>query len=293
MDTKPSPSPALQFSKEKSISKSLPAETWLFFIKKNILSANPNKFKPGCLLSILIIVIILGLKFTDVIGYEAMIGSLIFSIIGSIIVLAVVYGFGKSAFVHLPAFHHLARFLIHIKGDLKDNLIDLKMDLASIENDENALDLQSIGLKNTKTTKYTPYQMQRYFGSFNFKDGSFGAVSLSQITVKVRSTKRRSSGKVKTKIKHKHKLYYQLLLRLPIDTYQVVETGDFNDLSPIYSVSIVQKKSYHVVKIKQKEKLPYLVVKMKETSQNHNSYFTKMLKFLLEKKIIIPTSSKS
>ena len=154
------------------------------------------------------------LYFTGVVASEGMIVFAFITAFFFLFSLPFVAMYAKKDFIPINAFAELAKFIVYTKGDLYKNGIKLRLNAGGIETDQNLLNPEDIGFSNGSGYTYKPYQLERFFGQFLFRDGTFCMVSMLQISLRVRSTKRRSSGKTKTKIKHKHKFFYQLILKV-------------------------------------------------------------------------------
>lgn len=272
----------IQFKKTRKISGKRPASFWLLFLKKYLLVKQPFRFDPFLLIFLIPVILIMAAIYFWAIDNnqefsDGFFTAAFISFFACFITYAIVSIKIKKNFIHSPTFHHLARFIIHIKGDVHKELISLRMDNSIIEAKENFVPLEKLGLKNASGLVYKPYEMERYALKFNLNDGSKGFASLHQITVRVRSTKRRSSGKTKTKVKFKHKFFYQLLLTLPKSKYKVMDQAMLTTKQKMYAVAISEDATYFYVKLKFKQKPPFVAKKIIDTVEDDASYFTKML----------------
>lgn len=282
------------FAKTKIISGRFPAVFWLRFIKKNLLVKQPWKFNPASLIFLvpILIVIFYTLSF-DVDGdsFETLIIVLVFVTFFCFAIYGATFAMRSRAFVHSPTFHHLARFIVHLKGDVLKEVFHLSLDATPIENDKNEIDPATLGIIPRADTKYKPFQLLRYVLKFRLKDGSSGIASLHQISMRATSTRRRSSGKKKTKMKHKHKFFYQLMLTVPKELYHVISIDTLNEVTMKYSITIKETTTSNIVKIKHKEKIPLIVKKIVEEVEDDTSYYTAMMEYLFDEHIIVPTNA--
>ncbi|MFS4491828.1 hypothetical protein [Maribacter sp. 2308TA10-17] len=287
------------FSKEKRIRAKRPSEYWLVFLKKQALTQQKEGYSWAMLLfliPILVFIFIIYSIFSDGSNGNTdygnwFLGLFVFFIFISVVVLFLHAG-RKRAFVAPNAFDHLAKFIVKIKGDTFKNLIGISLDLSPIENEANSMDLKLLGLKETRQTKFKPYQLERYQANLRLKDDSFCTASLYQISLKTTTTKRRSSGKTKTKSKHKHKFYYILSLKLKASDYQIIEPQEIIGHKGQYEVSHRKENGFLMVKIKFKEKLLALPTKITAKQKKKASIFTEMMEYLFKNKIVVPKSNK-
>ena len=284
------------FLEKKNIRAKRPSEYWLEFLKKHVLIEQKKGISWYFLLFIipviLFIVLIIFMK-NDTSGenYGGWFAGLFFLTFVLITAVVVFVGFRKRAFVNPNAFDHLAKFIVKIKGDTFKNLIGISLDTSVIENNANLINLESLGLKETRQIKYAPYQLERYQANLRLKDDSFCSVSLFQISLKTTTTKRRSSGKTKTKSKHKHKFYYILSLKLNAAAYQVSEASELLKFNGSYEISNRTENGFHLLKIKFKEKLMALPTKITANQKKKPSIFTTMLQYVFDKQIVTPKSN--
>jgi len=262
-----------------------PSEYWLLFFKEHLFRKESWswKFKWYYLLALIPILLIVGLIYLDV-EIQSIIVTSFFSIIFTIVTIGVLKDIEKKVFLPIKDFCELAKFIIYIKGDVYRNLISIRINASKIEAKKNLLRPEDIGLKNANGTRYKPYQLERYFSQFSFNDGSACMVSLYQISLRVITNKRRSSGKYKIKMKHKHKFFYQLVLKLKASDYSISENFSNKD----YEIALNKESGYHLVKIKFKKKASIIAKELDMKSKHSTSIYTKMLKHLIDKKILLP-----
>lgn len=283
------------FLKGKRIQAKRPSEYWLVFLKKYVLVHHKEKrswaFNLYAIPAIAFGLLLYTTIYTDSIDSDDIMvwfmGCLFFTFFMAVII-AMISSHKKLAFVDPNVFAHLAKFIIKIKGDTFENKIGIKLDLSQIEVLENYIEPASLGLKDTNETTYNPYYLERYQANLRLKDGSFCYVSLHQISVKKTTTKRRSSGKVKSKSKHKHKFYYNVSLKLSAVAYHVVPVENSVQFESAYEISIRTENGFHIVKMKFKEKISAIRPKITAKEKNSPSVFLEMIDFLLERKIIAP-----
>lgn len=277
-----------RFKKTKQFKAKRPIEYWLLFFKKHLLpySKGSFKFKPIYLAyATPAIVFIFFMSFGQ--DYEFAMGMTVFSIFFLVFFLAIVKIFKKQAFVPVIAFHDLAKFIIAIKGDVHRNLIQIRLDATPIEKEKNLVNPFNIGIQLKHGVKFKPYSLERYHAQFMMKDGSVCTTALTQISVSVKSTKRRSSGKVKTKIKHKHKLFYSLSLKLNTAHYEVITEKAATALSnEDYTVMVGHIDDAHLVKIKYKWKPYDFDEELQERSKHTKSPITEMMDYLNTHKVM-------
>ena len=272
-----------QFRKTKKINAKRPGEYWLLFFKQYILKKRGFKFKLFYLLALVPIGLIF-LYFTGVVASEGMIVFAFITGFFFLFSLPFVAMYAKKDFIPINAFAELAKFIVYAKGDLYKNGIKIRLNAGGIETDQNLLKPEDIGFTNGSGYTYKPYQLERFFGQFHFRDGTFCMVSMLQISLRVRSTKRRSSGKTKTKIKHKHKFFYQLILKVKASDYDVLE----QNATGMYDTTVKSEGDYILIKVKSKEKVDVISSKIsKETLQN-DSIYTRMLKYIKEYNVLVP-----
>lgn len=195
--------------------------------------------------------------------------------------------FMGSPMVEHNTFDNLAKFIMNIKGDIAQNMISVNLDISEITEDKYAIDFQTLGIIKDEETTYKPYQMERYLASFRLKDTSFCMVSLHQICLETTNTKRRSSGKIKSKTKYKHKLYYVLSLKLNKNLYTVVPPEALLKQTGPFEISIRTENEFHLVKLKYKEKLLALNSEISEAQRQKPSIFTEMMEGMFTDKIVI------
>ena len=272
-----------QFRKTKQINAKRPPEYWILFLKKHILCKPQWKFKPIYLLALIPGCLPL-LFYTGIVTIDSILPFFIFSFIVTIIIISLFSIYSTKYFVPINDFAELAKFIVYTKGDLYKNGIKLRLNASKIEVDKNLLKPEDIGFSNGTKITYKPYQLERFFGQFLFRDGTFCMVSMLQISLRVRSTKRRSSGKTKTKIKHKHKFFYQLILKVKASDYDVLE----QNATGMYDTTVKNEGDYILIKVKSKEKADVISPKIsKETLQSDSTYI-RMLKYIKEYNVLVP-----
>jgi len=285
-----------QFGKHKRIRAKRPSEYWLVFLKKYVLKKHREGFS-WTMLTFLIPFIIVGLAGYTVIQIQPESPIWLFVIFFGFILMFIVFGarfshMQKRDFVDPNAFDHLAKFIIYIKGDTFKNLIGLDLNIAGIEDKDHAMDLTLLGLKEKYGLRYAAYQMERYRATIRLKDDSFCSASLYQMVLKTTTTKRRSSGKIKTKSKRKHKFYYILSLKLSAAAYEVMNTQSLVGFSDRFEITAREENGFHIVKIKCKEKLFSVEKKITAKQKRRPSIYYDMLDFVFHKKIIVPIARK-
>ncbi|TXE11597.1 hypothetical protein FUA26_05890 [Seonamhaeicola algicola] len=205
-----------------------------------------------------------------------------------IFLFLILNNYKKYKFVPVDAFQDLAKFIIAIKGDVHKNLINLRIDYSPIEHENNLLDPTKIGLVTRKGTSYKPYKVERYNAQFTMKDGTVCTTSLNQISIKVKTTKRRSSGKIKTKYKHKHKFFYALTLKLNPANYDIINAHEAIKLSNNkYQVAVTTINNAHFVKLKYKSKPSAIASVLRPQLKHSKSAVTEMLTYLTNNKVMI------
>lgn len=276
-------------AKTKKIRAKRPTEYWLLFLKTYVLphSAPRFKFKPGCLVFLIPIIALLIFFSVDA-DPDTIVPVLFVSVFVSFILFAIIGHLKKEAFVPVDAFQDFAKFIIAIKGDIHKNLINLRLDYSTIENDKNLLDPYKIGLKKIKGVKYKPYSLERFHAQFILKDGSVCTTALNQISLKVTTTKRRSSGKVKTKSKHKHKLFYALTLKLNAKDYNISTKEQISKISnKKYNVMVNTANGFHFIKIKYKKKTSVISPVLRPQFKHSNSVITEMMAYISKHRIMV------
>ncbi|MFK7813889.1 MAG: hypothetical protein AB8B59_15445 [Maribacter sp.] len=280
------------FLKEKRIQAKRPSEYWLEFLKKHVLIEQKAGFSWTLLLFLipffLLIFIIVNISSGNGDGENYgnwFIGLFVLTVF-TLVIVGGLSTLRKRAFVNPNTFDHLAKFIVKIKGDTYKNLIGIRLNLSPIENEANLVPAKQLGLRETRQTKYAPYQLERYQANLRLKDDSFCSASLFQISLKTTTTKRRSSGKTKTKSKHKHKLYFILSLKISTADYQVTNPHTLKGLLDIYEVSVKTENGFHIVKIKFKEKLPAMPLKITNAQKRKPSIYINMIEYLFRHKII-------
>ena len=278
------------FRKHKRIRAKRSSEYWLVFLKKFVLKKHREGFS-WTMLAFLIPFVVAGLGALIVIkiapDFPAIFLVPFFLMIISFIFLAArIRHIQKRDFVDPNVFDHLAKFIIQIKGDTLKNRIGLRLNIAGIEDDDHAMDLKLLGLKEKRGLRYAAYQMERYQANILFKDNSFCTASLYQMVLKTTTTKRRSSGKTKTKSKRKHKFYYILSLKLNADDYQIISPAEILAYKDPYQLTSRTENGYHIVKVKLKEKMLSVSNKITVKQQNETSIFSDMLAFIFSKRIV-------
>lgn len=284
------------FRKTGKIQGKRPARFWLVFIKENLLTDQKKVYSPILLIFLipitLAVLTIISLFYSNTFeDFENLMPAIMISAFACFFIYAVLSTTMKKNFIHSPSFHHLARFIVHIKGDIYKQLISLRIDNSIIEADANYISPKTLGVNPSKGTVYKPYQIERYALKFQFNDGTKGLASLHQISVRVRSTKRRSSGKTKTKVKFKHKLFYQLILTLPKSLYKVTNASVLATKQEPYGIVISEDSENFFVKIKMKQKRSEMFKKISHTVEDDVSYYTKMLKYAIENRVFEPLES--
>lgn len=285
-----------KFKKTKFISAKRPSDYWLLFFKRNVLKKQPRPFRMRYLLFLIPIILLLVVIFQVATGASSVfVPGLIISLFASIFINIFAMTYDKNAYISTNSFNHLSKFIIAIKGDLYNNIIPLRLNFRTIEDKAFAINPSKLGLKNLKGVKYKAYQIERYTAHFKLKDNTQCINSLHQVSVQVATTKRRSSGKVKTKYKYKHKLFYTLVLRLKVNDYDCTSSQEIKTLknNQDYNITVQTKADLHTIKIKHKSKLSEIDTKLNSKSKMEVSCFTEMLGFLIEKKVLTPKTSKA
>ncbi|MDY8136035.1 hypothetical protein [Aquimarina sp. 2201CG5-10] len=275
-----------QFRTTKQFKAKRPSEYWLLFFKRHVLLKQRWKFKFFYLLALAPILITI-LFYINMADREALTAVAFISVFITIIVITFLEKNSPKAFVPINAFGELAKFIIYVKGDVYKNLISLRLNAGQIEAVKNLLKPEDIGFKNGSGTTYKPYQLERFFSQFVFKEGSSCIVSLYQISMRVTSTKRRRSGKTKTKTKHKHKFFYQLILKLKESDYSISRTFSTDR----YDISVKNENGYNLIKVKLKEKVGIIASEVNYVNKHDDSIFIKMLKHLINKQVLVPKNN--
>lgn len=275
-----------RFKKTKKIYLKRPSEYWLLFFKNNVLTKQPKHFQIRYLLFLFPLSVLMLLIF-NVIDFDYF-PSLFISLFITFAIFGISGNFVKYPFVDTNSFNHLAKFIIDTKGDVHRNLMNIRLNFTPIQKDSNFINPTKIGLRAAKGVVYKPYELERYKAQFLLKNGTTCIVSLYQISLKIKTTKRRSSGKTKTKYKFKHKFLYVLSLKLNSNDYAIGSIDKLNKSYSKYTVIVYTEDGFHYVKIKQKEKAATIALELTHTGKNKNSYFTEMTEFLMERKIIKP-----
>jgi len=277
-----------QFAKTKMIKAKRPSEYWLLFFKKNILVNIPWTFKSYHAFAFIPVVLLVILLSIDLDDKSIILPFMIFSILFSVIAVTIAKKMSNKAFIPVNVYFDLAKFIVSIKGDVYKNLINIKLNSGPIEAPENLLNPSVLGLKNRTSVKYKPYQIERYFVQFTYKDGSSCVVSLNQISVRVTTTKRRSSGKIKSKMKHKHKFFHQLILKLKASDYTIADqVADKTN----YDITVKNEGDYNLVKLKFKEKIAEITSEINYNKRKNESIYTSMVKQLLDEKVIFSNTN--
>ena len=278
------------FKKTGIISGKRPASYWLLFLKKYTLVKQSLQFNKALLIFIIPLLLIITTIIATSISSNSddvdfMIPVTIISFFASFVTFIIISSKLKKNFIHSLTFHHLARFIIHIKGDVHRALLSLRLDNSIIEADKNYITPDSLGLRKRAGIVYKPYQMERYALKFQFKDGSKGYLSLHQITIRVSSTRRRSSGKTKTKIKFKHKFFYQLILSLPKSKYKVANESILASKQEVYSSTVSKDDAMYYLKLKYKEKPTLIRTEIEKGFESQTSRYTNMLEFAIKNEL--------
>jgi hypothetical protein len=279
--------------KQKTIRARRPSEYWLLFFKRYILVKQSKPFRLRYLLFgipvLILIVYFLGIGNFDA---DTLIPVFMVSVFVSFLANVLLSQFfDKNAFIDTHSYNELAKFIIDIKGDVYRNLINLRLNFDTLEHDKYELASSKIGLKNTTKTKYFAYQTERFNAGLMLKDGSLCNVALHQVSVKVKTTKRRSSGKVKTKYKFKHKLFYSLALKLKTSDYKCVSEDKLKFLQDVYNITMQKENDLVVIKVKHKEKLMDVSSSVSPINKRSTSVYTKMLSYLIDQQVIISKAS--
>ncbi len=276
--------------KQKSIRARRPSEYWLLFFKKYILVKRPAPFRLRYLLfaiPVLILIIFLVFDIVDVDPGDVVpifVISIFVSVFANIFLSQ---AFDKNSFIDVHTYNELAKFIIDIKGDIYRNLINLKLNFDVLEQNKYELSPSKIGLNNTGQTKYYAYQVERFNAGVMLKDGSLCNVALHQVSVKVKTTKRRSSGKLKTKYKFKHKLFYSLAIKLKLSDYKSISEDKLKFLQDVYTVTMQKDHNLVIIKVKHKEKLREVNTSVSTLNKRSTSVYTKMLSYLIDKQVIV------
>ena len=94
-------------------------------------------------------------------------------------------------------------------------------------------------------------------------------------------------GKVKTKYKFKHKLFYSLALKVKLSDYKSVSKDKLNFLQDTYAITMQKENDLMIIKVKHKEKLREVSSSISPLNKRSTSIYTKMLSYLLEKEVIV------
>lgn len=278
------------FSKGKKISAKRPTEYWLDFLKQYVLTyKTPTNYRSY--LIFLIPVFCLGVMIFLHIDIDTIMIVMFFSVFITVIISIIMQGLKRQAVVPINAYHELAKFIISIKGDIYKNRFDMRINSGVIEEDTNLLDPVKIGIVRRARTKYKPFELERFKANFTLKDGTFCSVSLNQITMRVTTTKRRSSGKTKTKMKRKHKFFHLLTLKLNEADYKVFTPGTNITNTPDFDIVLHTENGFHFIKIKAKIKLTNVASKLSRSAMHSPSLYTNMIDYLWQHKIIEATNS--
>ena len=284
---------AKQFAKKKQIRAKRPSEYWLIFIKRNVFTYKEPWFRLYYLVFLIPVLAIVFILVTNI-NNDAILPIAFISSVVSFFIFAFIKVTVKKPLVPLNVFQALANFIISIKGDVHKNLIGLSINSGALEDDVNTLDTNKIGLKSVSGVKYEAYQMERFKANFTLKDGSVCLVSMHQIVVRVSTTKRRSSGKVKTKMKRKHKFFYQLALKIKTSDYKIIQPKDLlalNENYVSYDITTKDDGAFCWVKIKSKKKLLKVETLLNPAIKHRDSIFTDMMELLIEYKVMEPRAS--
>ncbi len=274
-----------QFHNTKQFKAKRPSDYWLLFIKQHILTKQPWRLKAFHLFAL--IPILLFLFFYSITGLSF---AMFFVALICMLIVRGILRYGRNAnaaFVPINIFVELAKFIIFTKGDISKNVIELRLNTGKITTAKNSLNPATIGLQNTSKIKYKPYQMERFYSQFKFKDGSICMLSFHQVLLRVSNTRRRSSGKIKTKIKYKHKLFYQLSLKLKTSDYSIIHSSSTKH----FDINVKSSDKYHLVKVKFKEKITEIPSKINAANKDQISIYTEMLTYLIDKKVIRPNGN--
>ncbi len=279
---------AQRIGKTQKFKAKRPIEYWLLFLKMNVLPYSKSSFKfklkhLAYLVPIILIIALLLLGYS----FDSIVPILFVSVFFMLFIIPILGLFQKQAFVPVDAFQDLAKFIIAVKGDVHRNLINLRLDYSPIENEKNLLDPNKIGIRKRKGTVYKPYKLERYHTQFIMKDGTVCTTTLNQVSVRIKTTKRRSSGKVKTKTKHKHKFFYALTLKLNATNYTVVNDKKAIELSnDKYNIAIATIDASHFVKIKYKTKPSVVSSVLRPQLKHTKSAVTEMMNYLTSNQVM-------
>lgn len=280
------------FSEGKIISAKRPTEYWLAFFKRYVLSYSKPKFHAWYVV-FAIPVIVFFLLFFSGIDIELVFIISFATVIGCIIIGGIMSMKAKQELVPVNAYHELAKFIISIKGDIYKNRFDMRLNSSGIEEDSNLLDPNAIGLVKRHRTVYKPYELERFKAHFILKDGSVCSLALKQVSLRVTTTKRRSSGKTKTKMKRKHKFFHLLTLKLKDSDYNLFNAGSSLMSNERFEIVLHTENGFHFVKVKAKEKVSNIPSELRPNTTHKPSLYTEMIEYLLEHKIMTPTTTKT
>ncbi|NER16542.1 hypothetical protein [Spongiivirga citrea] len=274
---------------EGVISSTRPCNYWLIVFKQILSTKRKKNFQLKYLVFLLPIFGLIFLLLTS--NYEAILPMFIVSIFAIAIAFALLGYFDRYGFLNLESIDNLAKFIIDIKGDVKQNLASITLNLGDLQKSEHEVDPKRLGIKPKAKTKFKAHQLNRIRAKFFLKDNSFVQVSLHQMVVRVTTSKRRSSGKYKTKVKYKHRFYYLLTLRLNANTSQVLSADRLGMLSDKYIITCDTIDGYHYIKIKYKEKLHSLPKKISNQQKTATSYYSDMLTYLYVNNVYTRTNN--
>ncbi|SHJ09316.1 hypothetical protein [Aquimarina spongiae] len=281
------------FKSTKQITASRTSEYWLIFSKNHIFrpSSFIIKLQPKHLVFLIpILVFFISFLSTESIN-DLSIAPIAVAAFFSFFLYAALAIFDKHDFVHKDAIHELIKFIIAIKGDIYRNLMKVTLNLNRIENAKFSIPPAELNLSKRKGVTYKPYGMERYKANLRLKDGSICSVSLYQISLKVSTTKRRSSGKIKTKSKYKHKMFYSLSLKLDKNKYRVISQNNVSTDEHTYNIMVKEEQNHFVIKVRDKVKLLHLTDKVSTESKSNESVFTQIMTHLYQKNIVQPLAS--
>ena len=278
-----------------------PVEHWIVLLKKEILSPK-WRLNISVILSIIFRAFVICVLFAFFRAFSR--GGLmdISLIVFAIVLISLTIRlFTKSIFwdantitsnsIYNNSFNQLVGFLIAIKGDLKENKVQIRLNKGRIFKKVNKLKLEDLNLTFLPEGKLRLYQMERFKMKFILKDGTLGSISMQQLALNITTTKVRASGKTKTKTKEKHRFQYTLVLRFKKGQYDIQEPLPFNNEKTPYRIAIHRKPDFDVVRVKMIDKIGFIAGRASRSQANRNSIFEHMMNYLLQEQIIRPNAS--
>ncbi|MCV6629471.1 MAG: hypothetical protein OIF50_06395 [Flavobacteriaceae bacterium] len=260
---------------------------WIVIIKTNILSRSFKKSnKKWRLFLVPLAFLIYGIIAEDDF-------FIALSVFGGffLLVFILIFGLSSSQLIGVGNFDMLAKFLIKNKGEFVQNKIKMRLSTEKLIDKQNQIDIADLGLSKTNKTKYKAYKKERIKGEGLLHNGLYMKWNLIQLVLKVTTTKRRSSGKVKSKTKWKHKMFYSLQLHGKTDKFALGSTEGFQKKYPTLILQTKTENGYHFVQLKYKDKPMKVLEKMDKRKQDQSSTYNIMLEAIAAQKLLIPTSN--